>query len=57
MRPRSPGKDDKAGKDDQDDKPLLPEQSQDETGVGWGEAPEADDDDRLRQERPPHWDQ
>jgi hypothetical protein len=66
MRPRSPGKDDKtdkadkadkADKNDQDDKPLLPEQSQDETGVGWGEAPEPDDDERLRSERPPHWDQ
>jgi len=63
MRPRSPGKHDKtdktgkAGQNDQDGKPLLPEQSQDETGVGWGEAPEPDDDDRLRSERPPHWDQ
>jgi hypothetical protein len=57
MRPRSPGKNDKADKNDQDDKPLLPAQSQDETGVGWGEAPEPDDDDRLRQERPPHWDE
>ena len=54
MRPRSPDRDDK---NDQDDKPLLPEQSQDETGAGWGEAPEPDDDDRLRQERPPHWDE
>ena len=57
MRPRSPDRDDKKDPSDQDDKPLLPEQSQDETGVGWGEAPEPDDDDRLRQERPPHWDE
>ena len=60
MRPRSPGKHDKTDNTDkagQDDKPLLPEQSQDETGVGWGEAPEPDDDERLRSERPPHWDQ
>jgi hypothetical protein len=54
MAPRSPGKDDK---NDADDKPLLPEQSQDETGIGWGEAPEPDDDERLRQDRPPHWDE
>ena len=54
MRPRSPAKNDNK---DQDDKPLLPEQSQDETAAGWGEAPEPDDDERLRQERPPHWDQ
>ena len=29
MRPRSPGKDDKAGQDDQDDKPLLPSKAAD----------------------------
>jgi DNA-3-methyladenine glycosylase II len=40
-----------------DDKPVLPEQSSDETGIGWGEVPEPDDDERLRRERPPHWDQ
>jgi hypothetical protein len=45
---------------DSDDKPVLPAQSEDETGIGWGESPEApesDDDERLRRERPPHWDQ
>ena len=57
---------------DPDDQPVLPAQSEDETGIGWGEAPEApgppgapgapdasepDDDERLRRERPPHWDQ
>jgi hypothetical protein len=48
---------------DPDDKPVLPAQSGDETGIGWGESPEAleapepDDDERLRRERPPHWDQ
>jgi len=57
MRPRPPDRDGKKDQGDQDDKPLLPEQSQDEAGVGWGEAPEPDDDERLRQERPPHWDQ
>jgi hypothetical protein len=57
MRPRSDGKEDRAGNAGKDDKPLLPEQSKDETGIGWGEAPEPDDDERLRQERPPHWDQ
>ena len=63
MRPRTPGNDvksdktDKTDKNDHDDKPLLPEQSQDESGIGWGEAPEPDDDERLRSERPPHWDQ
>ncbi len=36
---------------------ALPERSDEESGIGWGEAPEPDDDERLRQERPPHWDQ
>jgi hypothetical protein len=40
-----------------DDKPVLPVRSTDETSVGWGEAPEPDDEERLRQDRPPHWDQ
>jgi hypothetical protein len=42
---------------DKDDKPILPAQSADETSIGWGEAPEPDDEERLRQERPPHWDE
>jgi hypothetical protein len=43
--------------DPEDDRPVLPEQSEDERGVGWGEAPEPDDEERLRADRPPHWDQ
>lgn len=39
-----------------DDKPVLPAKSADETGIGWGEAPEPDDDEWLSSERPPHWD-
>jgi hypothetical protein len=39
-----------------DDKPVLPVKSRDETDVGWGDPPEPDDEDRLRSERPPHWD-
>jgi hypothetical protein len=42
---------------DPDDQPALPTQSEDEAGIGWGGAPEEEDDDeRLRRERPPHWD-
>ena len=41
---------------DPDGEPVLPEQSQEDTHIGWGEQPEPDDDDRLRRERPPHWD-
>jgi hypothetical protein len=37
--------------------PVLPQRGSDETDAGWGERPEPDDDDRLRQERPPHYDQ
>jgi hypothetical protein len=40
---------------DPDHQPTLPAQSEDETSIGWGEAPEEDDDERLRRERPPHW--
>jgi hypothetical protein len=41
--------------------PLLPETTSDETDVGWGDDEPADepderDDDRLRDERPPHYD-
>ena len=42
---------------DPDDQPVLPEQSEEERGLGWGEAPEQDDEERLRRDRPPHWDQ
>ena len=33
------------------------QETEDETSIGWGEDPEPDDDERLRQDRPPHWDQ
>jgi hypothetical protein len=40
----------------QPEKPL-PEQTSDDTDVGWGEAPEEPDDlHRLLAERPPHHD-
>jgi hypothetical protein len=45
----------RAGYDDE----LLPEQTSDDTDVGWGEPPpddaESADDERLRREKPPHW--
>ncbi|MEV6526984.1 hypothetical protein AB0M43_34150 [Longispora sp. NPDC051575] len=40
-----------------DDAPLLPEQTSDDTASGWGERSDRDsNDDRLIQDRPPHWD-
>jgi hypothetical protein len=39
-----------------DDEPVLPAQSREDTDAGWGEQPEPDDEDRLRRDRPPHWD-
>jgi hypothetical protein len=33
---------------------LLPDVNDDERGVGWGETPEPDDDERLLREVPPH---
>jgi hypothetical protein len=41
---------------DPDDTSALPWQSLEDTDRGWGEQPEVDDDERLRGERPPHWD-
>lgn len=38
-----------------DDEPLLPDQTRDDTDEGWGEQPESNDD-RLWSDRPPHWD-
>ena len=32
-----------------------PEQSTDDTDVGWGEAPDEDDDERIAREKPPHY--
>jgi hypothetical protein len=37
-----------------DDAPVLPEQTGDDTDRGWGE-PVATNDDRLLDDRPPHW--
>ena len=38
-----------------DGEPMLPEQTRDDTDRGWGERADGNDD-RLREERPPHWD-
>jgi hypothetical protein len=41
-----------------DDEPALPAQSEEEAGIGWGEAPDdrdAADEQRLRGDQPPHW--
>ncbi|MBX6354950.1 MAG: hypothetical protein IRZ05_03730 [Micromonosporaceae bacterium] len=37
------------------DDDVLPEQTGDDTDRGWGERPSSNDD-RLLEERPPHWD-
>jgi hypothetical protein len=39
-----------------DHRPVLPQRSSDETDAAWGEWPEPDDDERLRRDRPPHYD-
>jgi hypothetical protein len=38
-----------------DDEPVVPAQSREDTDVGWGETPEAGDDERFHRDRPPHW--
>ena len=40
-----------------DDQPALPVKSPDDSDIGWGELPDRDDDDHLRADRPPHWDE
>jgi hypothetical protein len=44
------------GASDRKDIPVPPVQSQEDTDLGWGEQPALEDDERLRRERPPHWD-
>ena len=39
---------------DDDEVAVLPEQTRDDTDAGWGERAGGNDD-RLREERPPHW--
>ena len=36
------------------DRPLLPDVTDDESDVGWGDAPAPDEDERLLREVPPH---
>ncbi|MCP2338424.1 hypothetical protein [Actinomadura rupiterrae] len=39
-----------------DDLPVLPDQTGDDTDTGWGEwRGGGDDDSRFLDERPPHW--
>ncbi|HEY1641382.1 MAG TPA: hypothetical protein VGG35_11890 [Streptosporangiaceae bacterium] len=45
-----------AGSPARDDQPALPLRSTDESDTGWGDPPEPDDEERLRADRPPHWD-
>ncbi|MER7213570.1 hypothetical protein [Streptosporangium sp. NPDC000239] len=38
-----------------DGPPILPDQTGDDTDIGWGTWREPSDDDRLLEDRPPHW--
>jgi hypothetical protein len=38
----------------EDDLPVLPDQTRDDTDRGWGESSYSNDD-RLLEDRPPHW--
>jgi hypothetical protein len=38
-----------------DDLVILPDQTSDDTDSGWGEWRAGDDDERLIEDRPPHW--
>ena len=39
---------------DVEDLPVLPEQTSDDTDLGWGD-PAGPNDHRLLEDRPPHW--
>lgn len=49
------GRDDDRAVELEDDAPVLPEQTREDTDRGWGERSWSNDD-RLMDERPPHWD-
>ena len=67
--PDQPGKPGQTGKPDdnapggnsktqaESAKPVSsrPEQSAEDTDIGWGDRPESDHDERYQQDRPPHW--
>lgn len=38
-----------------EDHAILPDQTRDDTDLGWGERTR-DNDDRILDDRPPHWD-
>jgi hypothetical protein len=55
--PGSPQTPERTARTPGEEPPALPDRSTDETDAGWGDRPDRDDDDsRLRQDRPPHWD-
>jgi hypothetical protein len=37
-----------------EDVPVLPDQTRDDTDRGWGDV-DASNDDRLLEDKPPHW--
>jgi hypothetical protein len=39
---------------DSEEAPVLPDQTRDDTELGWGDVA-ATNDDRLYADRPPHW--
>ena len=46
-----------SGTEGQDeDRPVLPKKSSDDTDEGWGEREPEDRDEQFRRDRPPHWD-
>ena len=51
---RYPSDDEREVPLDDEERPVLPEQTRDDTDRGWGERAH-DNDQRLLDERPPHW--
>jgi hypothetical protein len=55
-QPEPPDPDSEQGQEP-DTERAPPIRSRDDSDIGWGDLPDEDDDRRLRDNRPPHWDE
>lgn len=55
MHPGNPSDDDREVDLSSDDEPILATQTRDDTDMGWSERRADSNDDRLLEDRPPHW--
>jgi hypothetical protein len=53
--PAAPASDPSTPDDPAHDDPVVAIRSADDSDVGWGDRDRASNDDRLHQDKPPHW--